>query len=314
MPLKILTKYVGILGLLLIIIGVIYIFEDKIDNIYKNFVYKDENYKVKDKNEYYRYYNFEYVKNVDTYIAHNEKDIRDIYYTGLNTGADFFEFKCSTEYENCLNDVEKLANNNAKLSDINNFVHPYNSFKNINTTYNNLGIVTVEITHMYSQEDIEAINTKISAIYPTLTQGLRIDDENSIKNVITTIHNYIIETTKYDTERADNNVIKYKSDIAYGPLFEGYALCGGYTDLVELMLENMGIESYRISANRHIWNAINIRGKWYNLDLTWDDPVTNTGQQVVLTEYLLIDSNTMLSKDKSQHLFDPEVYIEMKST
>ena len=39
---------------------------------------------------------------------------------------------------------------------------------------------------------------------------------------------------------------KYKSEIAYGPLFEGYAVCGGYTDLMELFLEKMNIKSYKI--------------------------------------------------------------------
>ena len=44
----------------------------------------------------------------------------------------------------------------------------------------------------------------------------------------------------------------YASDIAYGPLFEGYGICGGYTDAMELFLEKMGIESYKISSDQHV--------------------------------------------------------------
>ena len=108
------------------------------------------------------------------------------------------------------------------------------------------------------------------------------------------MHDYIINTTKYDSERSDNNVINYKSDIAYGPLFEGYALCGGYTDLYELLLEQMHIKSFKVSGDIHIWNAIELNGTWYNLDLTWDDPVTTSGEDRITHDYFLIDSNKLL--------------------
>ena len=311
---KNLIKYLIVLIFLIGFIALIYYNQDKINDIYKDLVYKDTDYTVSNKNEYYREYDFIYVKNVDSFIAKNKRDIRDIYYTGLNTGATSFEFKCSTEYKNCLKDVEELANDNTKLSNINNFVHPYNSFKNINTTYNNIGIVTVEIKHMYKKEDIEEINNKINSIYPALTQAYNKNDITSIKNTITTIHNYIINTTKYDSDRADHNIKKYKSDIAYGPLFEGYALCGGYTDLLEIILERMEIESFKVSSDMHVWNAVNIGNKWYNIDLTWDDPVTNTGEDMLLNDYLLVGTKEMQEKDLSQHLFNQEIYNELKST
>ena len=314
MKLKNLIKYLIVLVFLIGFIALIYYNQDKINDIYKDLVYKDTDYRLKNKNEYFRDYNFIYVKNVDNFIAKNKRDIRDIYYSGLNTGASSFEFKCSTEYENCLKDVEELANDNTKLSNINNFVHPYNSFKNINTTYNNIGIVTVEIKHMYKKEDIETINSKINAIYPALTQGYNKNDITSVKNTITTIHNYIINTTRYDSDRADNNIKKYRSDIAYGPLFEGYALCGGYTDLLELILERMEIKSFKVSSDMHVWNAVNIGNRWYNIDLTWDDPVTNTGEDMLLNDYLLIGTHEMQEKDLSQHSFNQEIYNELKST
>ena len=127
----------------MIIIGFLYINEDKINIIYKDLMYKDSQFTVINKNEYFRDYDFIFVRNVNSFVATTKNDIRNIYYTGLNTGANSFEFKCSSKYKNCLKDVEKIANDNTLLSEINNFVHPYNSFKKINTTYNNIGIVTV---------------------------------------------------------------------------------------------------------------------------------------------------------------------------
>ena len=289
-------------------------FQVEIKSFYKNITFKDSNYVITDKNEYYRDYDFDFVQNVTSFVADDYQDILNIYYSGLNTGSDRFEFKCSSNYENCVNDVSKIANDNALLSDINNFVHPFNTFKNINTTYNNLGIVSVDITHAYTKEEINEVNNKVNALYPTLAAGYEINNEESAKNAIRTIHDYIINTTKYDSDRADKGITNYKSDIAIGPLYEGYALCGGYTDLLEIFLYKMNIKCYRISADKHIWNAIEINNIWYNLDITWDDPVTNTGEQMLLHDYFLISTKQMLSQDTSEHTFNQDIYSELKST
>ena len=53
---------------------------------------------------------------------------------------------------------------------------------------------------------------------------------------------------KNDISENQNNLTKskmdftYKSNIAYGPLFENYAICSGYTDLMELFLEKLNIK------------------------------------------------------------------------
>ena len=39
--------------------------QDKINDIYKDLIYKDTDYTVKNKNEYFRDYDFIYVKNVE---------------------------------------------------------------------------------------------------------------------------------------------------------------------------------------------------------------------------------------------------------
>ena len=41
------------------------------------------------------------------------------------------------------------------------------------------------------------------------------------------------------SDRSDKKVTKYHSDIAYGPLVEGYAICGGYADTMKLFLDKL---------------------------------------------------------------------------
>ena len=66
--------------------------------------------------------------------------------------------------------------------------------------------------------------------------GKEINSSDSLYDQIKTMHDYIINHTKYDVDRNENGESKYLSYLAYGPLFEGYATCNGYTDLMAIFL------------------------------------------------------------------------------
>ena len=237
----------------------------------------------------------------------NSQDILNIYYTAINAGKTSFTFYCPKEYENCLIDVQSLANDQSKLSDINNYVHPFNGFSHIETEYDSLGRVTLNVIKNYSEEDIAVINNRIDELYPQL-----VNENLSVRDNIKSIHDYIINNTRYDSDRTDNNIIKYRSDTAYGPLFEGYAICGGYTDLMQLFLERLGVKSFRISSDTHVWNAVYVDNTWYHLDLTWDDPVASDGKDYLLYTFFLIDTQQLLNNEQTQHIYNQDFYTELK--
>jgi hypothetical protein len=260
-----------------------------------------------DVNSYYRDYDFLYVQNTDNFSPTNKQDILNIYYTAINAGKSSFTFYCPSEYTDCIKEVDDLANNQDTLSNINNFVHPFNSFSHIETEYDSLGKVTITINKTYSTDEIQEINDKVDTLASQLINN-NLSTYDNIKN----IHDYIINNTKYDSDRSDNNIINYKSDTAYGPLFQGYAICGGYTDLMQLFLERMNIKSFRVSSDSHIWNAVYLNDTWLNLDLTWDDPVASDGNDYLEYNYFLVDTNTLLREENTQHIFDEEVFQEVK--
>ena len=281
--------FVFTLGLIFILAGLVIIRYEDITTIINTYIFKNPNITLGNKNEYYRDYDFEFIQNTEDFSPNNLQELLNIYYTIINAGKDEFTFYCPKDYENCLNDVGDLANDQSKLSDINNFVHPFNSFSHIETEYDSFGRVQVRITKSYSANDIDLINDKVDKLYTQLIDSNKSDVENIRK-----VHDYIINNSKYDSDRSDKKIINYRSDIAYGPLFEGYAICGGYTDLMQLFIERMNIKSYRISSDDHIWNALYLNNKWSHLDLTWDDPVASDG------------------KDYLQHDFNQEIYSELK--
>ena len=299
-------KKLALLGLFLIFIGVILERQEDIVTLINTYLSpKIEEIELGEVNKYYRDYNFRFVQNTDNFIPSDKKDLINIYYTVINAGKDSFTFYCPEDYKNCIADVKALANDQSELSDINNYVHPYNGFLNVKTEYDSLGKVTIHITRLYSDEEIDKINKEIDRLLPIVIVG---DDEyQNIKS----IHDYIVNNTRYDSDRSDKGIINYKSDTAYGPLFEGYAICGGYTDLMELFLERLNIKSFKVSSDDHIWNAVKYKNTWYHLDLTWDDPVASDGNDYLDHNYFLIDTDTLLKIERTQHNFTKENYTEL---
>ena len=296
-------------GLLLILTGVILIRKDNITTLFNtHFSSNNTKFSIKEVNEYYRDYDFLFVQNISGKVPSNYQDLLNVYYTIINSGKDEFTFYCpKNEYTDCISDIESIANNQTLLSNINNYVHPYNAFSHIETEFDNLGKVTITIERHYSKDDIKKINEKVEEIFNKIY-----NDKVSPQDNIKAFHDYIIENTKYDSDRSDKNIIKYRSDTAYGPLFEGYAICGGYTDLMELFLEKMNLKSYKVSSYMHIWNVVKINDKWYHIDLTWDDPVLSDGTDSILHDYMLIDTSKLLELEKSQHNFNQDIFLEVK--
>lgn len=301
-------KSLVILGITFIIIGVLFSYQEDLQKIYYQVLRRfTQGELVLKKNQYYRDYDFDFVQNTDKLEPTNRQELLNTFYTIINSGEEEFTFYCPDSYSSCLDEVEQIANDQDLLSHINNFVHPYNGFNHIETQYDSLGKVTVYIKKSYSKKQIQELESKIDE----LSQELILPGDSDINN-IRRVHDYIINHSIYDSNRSDYNITTYNSDIAYGPLFQGYGICGGYTDAMELFLEEMGIKSYKISSDQHVWNAVYLDGKWVHLDLTWDDPVVSSGENLLEHNFFLIDTSTLLALEQTEHVFDQNIYSELK--
>ncbi len=297
-------KFIVLIILLGLFIGS-YIYQDDIYEFYEeNFV--REEVTLTESNDYTRDYSFSYVALTNNFSPETEEDVRNLYYTVLNSGVESFTFYCKKD-TSCLDNVKALADDQKTLSTINNFVHPFNSFKRITTNYDEARKVTIDIEHNYNDNVKTLVLNKVREIESQIW-----NDTMSLDEKIKFAHNYIIEHSKYDKDRSDNNIINYQSDIAYGPLLQGYSLCGGYTDAMELFLEDLKIKSYKISNDKHVWNGVNLGNNWFHLDLTWDDPITSNNQDILEYTYFLVDNSKLLATGNDQHQFDTNIYQEFK--
>ncbi len=267
---------------------------------------------------------FLFVQNSKDYIPYSYQDLINIFYSVLNQGFEEFTFYCPTEYKECLNDYEKIMSSEELLTHINNYVHPYHTIKNpLHASHTESGEITIKIEYIYTKDDIEAVNNYTDKLIKELY-----NENDDYNDNIKRIHDYIINHTKYDIERNNNNTSPYKSYIAYGPAIEGYATCNGYADLMAIILTKLGYTNYKIGttsedinneSNGHVWNAVKIGDEWLHLDLTWDDPVSSDGKDYLHHKYFLVNNEELKKADEGEvkinaHNFNPLYYQEFKTT
>ncbi|MBQ6494828.1 MAG: hypothetical protein IJI49_02370 [Bacilli bacterium] len=254
-------------------------------------------------NSYYIEDNFEYVNNYEKLEVNSKQDIIDSIYYLINSGITYSERYCGKNYTNCYNDMNEISNNDSTLSILNNFVHPYNTYNSIKFSFND-EIIKITITHTYTENEIKEINNKVDTIIKE-----NITNNMTIKEKIKIVHDYIINNTDYDTLKTENiNDTTYKSNTAYGVLLEGFGICSGYSDAMKIFLDRFNIVNYKINNDEHIWNLVQLNSKWYHLDLTWDDPISD--KNITRDNYFLIDNNTLKLLKDNEHDFNGNIFKE----
>ena len=292
-----------------------FIYKDNLVNLAERVFNNKQYLNILPGNEYTKNDSYLYVQKTDDFVPLGYQDILNIYYSIINNHWETFTFYCPREYTSCTDDVTKLSDSSLTLSNINNFVHPYNSFTHIITSIDSNGEIIVKVSYLYTKEQINYINNEVDRIIAE-NYDYSLTAKENLKN----IHDYIINTTKYDTEYEKNKSIQTFN--AYGVLKEHLATCNGYSDLMAIILSKLNINNYKIAYNPsdtdedngHVWNAAYVDGQWLHIDLTWDDPVGD-GRDYLYHKYFLVTTSEMLEADAgniqiTEHEFDRKVYQE----
>lgn len=310
--------FISIICTILIALSIAFL--NPISNWLTNFITRNNTLVVKSGNEYEKHSDYYYVQNTDDFVPYSYQDLKNIIYTTINKGWTSFTFYCPNEYDNCIKDITTISDDEVVLTHLNNFVHPFNSFTNIKTTISESGEINLDINYLYQNDQIIKINDKVASLIKELITD-DMDDYDKIK----VIHDYIINHTKYDVERNNNSDSNYNSYIAMGPLFDGYATCNGYTDLMAIFLTKLGYNNFKVattpdeisySSTGHIWNAVYYNNSWVHLDLTWDDPVSSDNKDYLYHTYFLVNSEELKKADDGkvkieEHQFDKSIYYEL---
>lgn len=149
--------------------------------------------------------------------------------------------------------------------------------KFLKTTYN-VYIAPAEGTTYLSEEfantsQIEKAIMEIENAKQEILQKLQSTD---YKNIIF-IHDYLVDNIEYDsnyTARGTYNI--------YGALVEHKCVCEGYAKAFKYLLNSAGYDCELLQgiatnssgkSENHAWNAVCLKDTWYQVDVTWDDPI-----------------------------------------
>ena len=149
------------------------------------------------------------------------------------------------------------------------------------------------------EKELAIYNGAVAAIYEFISDGMT-DEEKVI-----VAHDWVTTHTTYDEGMLE--LVPQKSpdtENPYGVLINHQGICKGYTSTYQLFMDMLGIESVIVSGmadgEEHAWNVVNLDGKWYHVDTTWDDFVPDEEDRPAFHTYLLVPDGVM----ESRHVWD----------
>ncbi|MBR2836571.1 MAG: hypothetical protein IKE43_12790 [Coriobacteriales bacterium] len=190
--------------------------------------------------------------------------------------------------------------------------------------------------------DVDEIPAYRDAVEAAVTQALSwVDDSMTDVQKAQCLHDYLVRTTHYNIEVAlaagvsDQDIMGFSdglsqddkadesllinaneatflgSDFAsrtpfnvYGVLVEHTGVCDGYSRAYQLLLKRVGIDACMVASEtmNHSWNMVCIDGRWYHVDVTWDDPTPDQGfEGLVHHDYFLRGDYSFLTKGSKLH-------------
>ncbi len=183
-------------------------------------------------------------------------------------GKDYMDIFNSFEKEEFLKKISALDDPNTS-DDFDYLGHNLSYMRTkINYSEKQGAVFTISIKWRETLEQTQYVNARIKQILSSLDISDKTNYEKTKK-----IHDYMVENIEYDS--------KLKKDNAYYALKEGTATCQGYSLLFYKMLTEAnvrcryvtGIGTNENDSGPHAWNIVKLGKKWYNIDVTWDDPV-----------------------------------------
>ena len=138
----------------------------------------------------------------------------------------------------------------------------------------NAGNNTNYLTKEFSSE--ERVKTAINEIENVRAYFIQNKRDNTYDN-IKLVHDYLVESIEYDQTVSQTNIY----DI-YGALVKKESVCEGYAKSFKYLMDSVEIPSVIVagegtnsegSTENHAWNYVELDGKWYAIDCTWDDPI-----------------------------------------
>lgn len=139
------------------------------------------------------------------------------------------------------------------------FVYEYDPLADVNKVEFNiksLGRIKAFLTGLRVKQIARHINKKCAGDY----------------DKVKAVHDYLIMLNQYD----------WCYGGAFNTLYLRSAACNGYAYSFYAIMKELGIPATCEYSTDHEWNSVLVDGKWYNIDVTWDDYGKSVGYEYFL--------------------------------
>lgn len=211
-------------------------------------------------------------------------------YKSYKTEVDVTEYNLNykTEYESLKSMMSQVVNETPYI-----FYAATSYTVSRNSTTNQIVKIGLGYTDEYKKADGTVRKTKIkntrTKLDTAINEALSCVDSSMTKvEKAMALHDYIVSNTTYT-----KNTSKQFRLTEIGVFLKNKANCQGYALAYGILMEKVGIPVQYVSSDEmsHMWNLIKIGGKWYHVDVTWDDPVDANDS---LDQYGLVKHNNFL--------------------
>lgn len=141
--------------------------------------------------------------------------------------------------------------------------------------------IQIQVEYLETEQESAAVKKKLKEVIKQIIKP-GMNDHQKVK----AIHDWVVLQLAYDAD--------LKLVTAYEGLTYHKTVCQGYALITYQMLKEAGISNLiaegTAGGQLHAWNLVQLDGKWYHLDTTWDDPVPDIKGKVSYAYYLRTDA------------------------
>lgn len=130
------------------------------------------------------------------------------------------------------------------------------------------------------------------------------------------VHDWMIRNVSYDYSSLLKGKIPGVAHTSQGSLIRRLCVCDGYAYGFLKIMNSLHIHCKvvrgRADGRSHAWNMVRIAGKWYHVDVTWDDPIIGDSNTNTVPQYDYFLKSTAYMKAHS-HSFKEKNYPKCTS-
>lgn len=129
----------------------------------------------------------------------------------------------------------------------------------------------------FTESSLKQAESELKSAKRTITKIAKGSNLEKIKIV----HDYLVDNLDYDSSFSNKNIYN-----VYGGLVNNITVCEGYAKSFKTIMDDLDIpcvvvcgiaQNSKGDVENHAWNYVELNGKWYAIDVTWDDPIVVGG-------------------------------------